>query len=77
MCHGKTEVFPDTDGTDPYDVSKVYASLNDLLFHNFCFNPFLSSQEPKKRGIFRVLDSGSDLTTDDIVQRIIENRCEG
>lgn len=32
-------------------------------------------QEPKKRGIFRTIDSGNNLTTDDIVQRIIANRC--
>uniref|UniRef100_A0A673HI87 ethanolamine-phosphate cytidylyltransferase n=1 Tax=Sinocyclocheilus rhinocerous TaxID=307959 RepID=A0A673HI87_9TELE len=51
VCHGKTEVFPDTDGTDPY-------------------------AEPKKRGIFRILDSGNNLTSDDIVQRIIENRLQ-
>lgn len=31
-------------------------------------------QEPRKRGIFRTIDSGNNLTTDDIVQRIIENR---
>lgn len=31
-------------------------------------------QEPKKRGIFRTIDSENNLTTDDIVQRIIENR---
>ncbi|KAG7281938.1 hypothetical protein CRUP_002996, partial [Coryphaenoides rupestris] len=49
VCHGKTEVFPDKDGSDPY-------------------------AEPKKRGVFRSLDSGNGLTTDDIVQRIIENR---
>uniref|UniRef100_A0A8C7K1P2 ethanolamine-phosphate cytidylyltransferase n=1 Tax=Oncorhynchus kisutch TaxID=8019 RepID=A0A8C7K1P2_ONCKI len=30
--------------------------------------------EPKKRGIFRTVDSGNGLTTDDIVQRIIKNR---
>ncbi|XP_027016634.1 ethanolamine-phosphate cytidylyltransferase isoform X1 [Tachysurus fulvidraco] len=51
VCHGKTEVFPDKDGSDPY-------------------------AEPKKRGIFRTLDSKNDLTTDDIVQRIIANRLE-
>uniref|UniRef100_A0A8C2BDC9 ethanolamine-phosphate cytidylyltransferase n=1 Tax=Cyprinus carpio TaxID=7962 RepID=A0A8C2BDC9_CYPCA len=51
VCHGKTEVFPDTDGTDPYT-------------------------EPKKRGVFRILDSGNNLTSDDIVQRIIENRLQ-
>uniref|UniRef100_A0A672NRI2 ethanolamine-phosphate cytidylyltransferase n=1 Tax=Sinocyclocheilus grahami TaxID=75366 RepID=A0A672NRI2_SINGR len=51
VCHGKTEVFPDTDRTDPY-------------------------AEPKKRGIFRILDSSSNLTTDYIMQRIIENRLQ-
>lgn len=51
VCHGKTEVFPDKDGADPY-------------------------AEPKRRGIFRTIDSGNNLTTDDIVQRIIKNRLQ-
>ncbi|XP_040186738.1 ethanolamine-phosphate cytidylyltransferase [Rana temporaria] len=51
VCHGKTEVLPDRDGSDPY-------------------------AEPKLRGIFRTVESGSNLTTDDIVQRIIKNRLE-
>ncbi|KAK2490670.1 hypothetical protein MC885_018861 [Smutsia gigantea] len=51
VCHGKTEIVPDKDGSDPY-------------------------QEPKRRGIFCQTDSGSDLTTDLIVQRIIKNRLE-
>ncbi|XP_036609841.1 ethanolamine-phosphate cytidylyltransferase isoform X2 [Trichosurus vulpecula] len=51
VCHGKTEVMPDKDGSDPY-------------------------KEPKRRGIFRQIDSGNDLTTDLIVQRIIKNRLE-
>ncbi|KAG3268272.1 phosphate cytidylyltransferase 2, ethanolamine, transcript variant X3 [Ictidomys tridecemlineatus] len=51
VCHGKTEIVPDRDGSDPY-------------------------QEPKRRGIFYQIDSGSDLTTDLIVQRIIKNRLE-
>lgn len=51
VCHGKTEIVPDKDGSDPY-------------------------QEPKRRGIFCQIDSGSDLTTDLIVQRIIKNRLE-
>uniref|UniRef100_A0A7N6F8G8 ethanolamine-phosphate cytidylyltransferase n=1 Tax=Anabas testudineus TaxID=64144 RepID=A0A7N6F8G8_ANATE len=51
VCHGKTEVFPDKDGSDPY-------------------------AEPKKRGVFKTIDSGNNLTTDDIVQRIIENRLQ-
>ncbi|XP_060767727.1 ethanolamine-phosphate cytidylyltransferase isoform X2 [Neoarius graeffei] len=51
VCHGKTEVFPDKDGSDPY-------------------------AEPRKRGIFRILDSENGLTTDDIVQRIIAHRLQ-
>lgn len=51
VCHGKTDVLPDKDGSDPY-------------------------AEPKRRGIFRTVDSGNNLTTDDIVQRIIKNRLE-
>ncbi|XP_016427322.1 ethanolamine-phosphate cytidylyltransferase-like, partial [Sinocyclocheilus rhinocerous] len=49
VCHGKTEVFPDRDGSDPYAV-------------------------PRKMGILQTMDSGSSLTTDGIVQRIIKNR---
>lgn len=51
VCHGKTEVLPDKDGSDPY-------------------------AEPKSRGVFQTVDSGNNLTTDDIVQRIIKNRLE-
>ncbi|CAB1344375.1 unnamed protein product [Coregonus sp. 'balchen'] len=51
VCHGKTEVFPDKDTSDPY-------------------------AEPKKRDIFRTVDSSNCLTTDDIVQRIIKNRLQ-
>lgn len=29
VCHGKTEVFPDKDGSDPYAVS-----ANDLVFNS-------------------------------------------
>ena len=29
---------------------------------------------PKERGIFKVISSGSELTTRDIVERIIKNR---
>lgn len=31
-------------------------------------------QEAKARGIFKVIDSGNDLTTFDLVNRIIEHR---
>lgn len=30
---------------------------------------------PKKKGIFKVVPSGNYLTTHDIVERIIKNRC--
>ncbi|KAL7989506.1 hypothetical protein Chor_012172 [Crotalus horridus] len=36
-------------------------------------NPY---EEPKRRGIFRLIDSGNNLTTDLIVKRIIKNRLE-
>lgn len=32
MCHGKTDVFPDKDGSDPYAVSAT-----DLVFNFFFF----------------------------------------
>ena len=40
-------------------------------------NPSVCSllvQEPRRKGIWRTVDSGSSLTTDAIVQRIIKNR---
>uniref|UniRef100_A0A3Q2W6R8 ethanolamine-phosphate cytidylyltransferase n=1 Tax=Haplochromis burtoni TaxID=8153 RepID=A0A3Q2W6R8_HAPBU len=48
-------------------IGAPYAVGKDLLDH---------FKEPKKRGIFRAIDSGNNLTTDDIVQRIIENRLQ-
>uniref|UniRef100_A0A3Q4I2D9 ethanolamine-phosphate cytidylyltransferase n=1 Tax=Neolamprologus brichardi TaxID=32507 RepID=A0A3Q4I2D9_NEOBR len=55
VCHGKTEIYPDKDGSDPYAF-------------------FLNTQEPRRKGILRTVDSGNSLTTDAIVQRIIKNR---
>lgn len=49
ICHGMTELMPDTDGSDAY-------------------------AEPKRRNKFKVLDSGNDMTTQRIVERIIEHR---
>ncbi|KAJ3601552.1 hypothetical protein NHX12_032520 [Muraenolepis orangiensis] len=49
VCHGKTNLYPCSDGQDPYD-------------------------EPRRRGIWRTVDSGNSLTADAIVQRIIQNR---
>uniref|UniRef100_A0AAY4EFG3 ethanolamine-phosphate cytidylyltransferase n=1 Tax=Denticeps clupeoides TaxID=299321 RepID=A0AAY4EFG3_9TELE len=60
----------------PYTVGK------DLLDHfkvghwNVKKCDLSPEQVPKKRGIFHTVDSGNGLTTDDIVQRIIENRLQ-
>lgn len=51
VVHGKTDVLPDVDGSDPY-------------------------AEPKRRNKFKVVDSGSSITTADIVERIISHRLE-
>ncbi|XP_042139191.1 ethanolamine-phosphate cytidylyltransferase isoform X4 [Peromyscus maniculatus bairdii] len=72
VCHGKTEIVPDRDGSDPYQVG--CPSLGCLWEAGTTILAGL--QEPKRRGIFRQIDSGSDLTTDLIVQRIIKNRLE-
>uniref|UniRef100_A0A3Q3F1P9 ethanolamine-phosphate cytidylyltransferase n=1 Tax=Labrus bergylta TaxID=56723 RepID=A0A3Q3F1P9_9LABR len=48
-------------------IGAPYAVGKDLLDH---------FKEPKKRGIFRTIDIGNNLTTDTIVQRIIENRLQ-
>uniref|UniRef100_A0A8C9VSX4 ethanolamine-phosphate cytidylyltransferase n=1 Tax=Scleropages formosus TaxID=113540 RepID=A0A8C9VSX4_SCLFO len=48
-------------------IGAPYAVGGDLLDH---------FKEPKKRGIFRTVDSGNGLSTDDIVQRIIQNRLQ-
>lgn len=46
----------------------------DNCKYNFCFkDPYA---EPKRREIFQTIESGSDLTTEKIVQRIIANRLE-
>uniref|UniRef100_A0A3Q1EVV2 ethanolamine-phosphate cytidylyltransferase n=1 Tax=Acanthochromis polyacanthus TaxID=80966 RepID=A0A3Q1EVV2_9TELE len=48
-------------------IGAPYAVGKDLLDH---------FKEPRKRGILKTIDSGNSLTTDDIVQRIIENRLQ-
>ncbi|KAL0595753.1 Ethanolamine-phosphate cytidylyltransferase [Plecturocebus cupreus] len=127
VCHGKTEIMPDRDGSDPYQAGHdgprwaqglLLALPSQLMPHCACLgnghssrscsdcttptgpwvlvslwdgtldgswggqqgpsspSSSLDPQEPKRRGIFRQIDSGSDLTTDLIVQRIITNRLE-
>jgi len=51
VCHGRTPVEPDFDGSDPYS-------------------------EPKKRKILKFVESGNELTTADVVNRIIEHRVQ-
>lgn len=51
VCHGTTPVFPDVDGSDPYEY-------------------------PKKLGKFETLGTDCDLTTNDIIDRIIEHRLQ-
>lgn len=83
MCHGKTEIVPDKDGSDPYQVGTRPGACcwgwwdhcsPGLTGASVPSLPAPALQEPKKRGIFRQIDSGSNLTTDLIVQRIIKNR---
>lgn len=49
VCHGQTEICPDVDGSDPYQV-------------------------PKSQGKFKRVDSHNTMTTQRIVERIIEHR---
>jgi len=51
VCHGKTPVSLDKDGSDPYGF-------------------------PKKKGMFKIIDSQNDMTTNKIVERIIRNRLQ-
>ena len=49
-----------------------------LLYNPYESTSYLSLplhyQKPKEQGIFKTVDSGSELTTDMIVQRIISHR---
>ena len=49
VIHGMTEIMPDEDGQDPYEI-------------------------PKSQGKFKQIESGNDMTTQRIVERIIEHR---
>lgn len=58
----------------PWLGSAVTAELHTQVPRVFTAQCCVSLQEPKQRGIFQLVDSGSNLTTDLIVQRIIKNR---
>lgn len=72
VVHGLTEVAPDVDGSDPYEVRLIsYLSLIIESLKIFSFQ-----QLPKSLNKFLRVDSGNELTTSTIVERIIKNRLE-
>uniref|UniRef100_UPI00358E6ACA ethanolamine-phosphate cytidylyltransferase isoform X2 n=1 Tax=Myxine glutinosa TaxID=7769 RepID=UPI00358E6ACA len=58
---------------DYFKVELVCHGNTDTMLDTSGADPYA---EPKRRGIFRKVASGNDLTTDDIVQRIIHNRLQ-
>uniref|UniRef100_A0A3Q2CVP8 ethanolamine-phosphate cytidylyltransferase n=1 Tax=Cyprinodon variegatus TaxID=28743 RepID=A0A3Q2CVP8_CYPVA len=58
---------------DHFKVDLVCHGKTEVLPDKDGVDPYA---EPKRRGIFRTIDSGNNLTTDDIVQRIIANRLQ-
>ncbi|KAG8446394.1 hypothetical protein GDO86_014014 [Hymenochirus boettgeri] len=58
---------------DHFKVDLVCHGKTDVLPDRDGADPYA---EPKQRGIFQMVDSGNNLTTDDIVKRIIKNRLE-
>ncbi|XP_074778124.1 ethanolamine-phosphate cytidylyltransferase isoform X1 [Athene noctua] len=58
---------------DHFKVTLVCHGMTEVVPDKDGSDPY---QEPKRRGIFQLVDSGSNLTTDLIVQRIIKNRLE-
>ncbi|MGH0169416.1 UNVERIFIED_CONTAM: hypothetical protein FKN15_073505 [Acipenser sinensis] len=60
-----------TDLLDHFKVDLVCHGKTEVIFDKDNSDPYA---EPKRRSIFRVIDSGNELTTDAIVERIIKNR---
>uniref|UniRef100_A0A8C3CT42 ethanolamine-phosphate cytidylyltransferase n=1 Tax=Cairina moschata TaxID=8855 RepID=A0A8C3CT42_CAIMO len=58
---------------DHFRVTLVCHGMTEVVSDKDGSDPY---EEPKRRGIFQLVDSGSNLTTDLIVQRIIKNRLE-
>ncbi|KAM6245378.1 ethanolamine-phosphate cytidylyltransferase isoform 2-T2 [Porphyrio hochstetteri] len=58
---------------DHFKVTLVCHGMTEVVPDKDGSDPY---EEPKRRGIFQLVDSGSNLTTDLIVQRIIKNRLE-
>ncbi|XP_070596237.1 ethanolamine-phosphate cytidylyltransferase isoform X3 [Erythrolamprus reginae] len=58
---------------DHFKVDLVCHGMTEVVSDKDGSDPY---GEPKRRGIFRLVDSGNNLTTDLIVKRIIKNRLE-
>ncbi|XP_037258577.1 ethanolamine-phosphate cytidylyltransferase isoform X7 [Falco rusticolus] len=58
---------------DHFRVTLVCHGMTEVVPDKDGSDPY---EEPKRRSIFQLVDSGSNLTTDLIVQRIIKNRLE-
>ncbi|KAJ6660389.1 hypothetical protein lerEdw1_017812 [Lerista edwardsae] len=58
---------------DHFKVDLVCHGMTEVVPDKDGSDPY---EEPKKRGNFRLVDSGNNLTTDLIVERIIKNRLE-
>ncbi|XP_058030088.1 ethanolamine-phosphate cytidylyltransferase isoform X2 [Ahaetulla prasina] len=58
---------------DHFKVDLVCHGMTEVVPDKDGSDPY---EEPKRRGIFRLVDSGNNLTTDLIVKRIIKNRLE-
>ncbi|ETE70352.1 Ethanolamine-phosphate cytidylyltransferase [Ophiophagus hannah] len=58
---------------DHFKVDVVCHGMTEVVPDKDGSDPY---QEPKRRSIFRLIDSGNNLTTDLIVKRIIKNRLE-
>ncbi|XP_041077549.1 ethanolamine-phosphate cytidylyltransferase-like isoform X1 [Polyodon spathula] len=56
---------------DHFKVDLVCHGKTEVILDKDNSDPYA---EPKRRGIFRVIESGNELTTDTIVERIIKNR---
>ncbi|XP_013929412.1 PREDICTED: ethanolamine-phosphate cytidylyltransferase isoform X2 [Thamnophis sirtalis] len=58
---------------DHFKVDLVCHGMTEVVPDKDGSNPY---EEPRRRGIFQLVDSGNNLTTDLIVKRIIKNRLE-
>lgn len=60
-----------SDLMDQLKVDLVCHGMSEIMFDTDGCDPYL---EPKRRNKFKLIDSGNDMTTQRIVERIIEHR---